>query len=170
MPKTYTVGGAPAQVGMGGHRLIKIDSVAPNTGGNALFLNPNNVANTVHVPNAGLHAAVDFTTHDSIYTSGLAHCMAVCLAYNKMGTQFLNGHLAHISHPNAAALANAFGALVNPNLPIWAVVSVGAGMFPAMIANRLHATFGLPHNNIWIYIRAGSNTFGIDRYGNFGEF
>ena len=167
MPKTYVVGGNQG-VGVGG---MKIDSI-PNPlacGGNALSLAVD-PSTAVHVPKAGLHEPVDFANKRAIYTTGLSHCLAVCIAYNKVGNQFQDGYLAHISSPQAGVLKTAMDAVPNPAVtPMWVVVSVGAGEWPDKIAKRLQNDFKFPPNNIWIYIRQDSNSFGLDRDGNFGE-
>ena len=171
MPKTYTVGGNQGVGGLGGQAGIKIDAVPHPLacGGDALRLNA--IEGAVHVQKAGNHSEVDFTDKPAIYTTGLSHCLAVCVAWNKVDDKFQNGYLAHISSPQASLLTTGMAGLPDPrNTPMWVVVSVGAGNWPAQIAQRLVNTFHFAQQQIWIYVRAkDSDTFGIDRFGNFGE-
>lgn len=111
--------------------------------------------------------SVDFAVHSHIFTRGLFNCFAVCAVWNKEGTTFKNGFLAHVSMPN-----HSFFKASLDNIPKDAFVAcgVGPGEWGAQIAATLEEH--VPSSNIWIYTRPNSDDyvgFGIDRSGRFGE-
>ena len=174
MAKIYTVSAdstyVPTHFG-GGRAARKIDTVPNplNQEGLALTLNAEFVKHAVCVPSAGHEAQIAFSAlHPAIYTTGLFQCFAVCVAYNKVGQEFHNGYLAHISSPHGQYFAACIKKIPDPN-NTWAVVSVGPGNWGALIASKL-VNSGIPANNVWIYIRKNhASGFGLDRFGNFGE-
>lgn len=110
---------------------------------------------------------VDFAVHSHIFTRGLFNCFAICAAWNKEGTFFKNGFLAHVSMPKHSF----FDASLD-KIPKDAFVacSVGSGDWGAEIAAKLEKH--VPSGNIWIYVRPNNDDnvgFGIDRSGRFGE-
>ena len=174
MAKTYTVSSTHSPTPLGGHR-YKIDTI-PNPldqKGLALSLNVGFVQHGVFVPSAHHDAQIAFSAaQPAIYTKGMMNCFALCVAYNKLGEEFHNGYLAHISNPKSAFFQTCVQRIPNPNNTVsWVVVSVGGkiGGWATMIANDLVA-YGIPANNIWIYLRQSTAAgFGLDRFGNFGE-
>jgi hypothetical protein len=124
--------------------------------------------NGVHVVGAGHSAPINFAAQDFIDTAGLANCFAVCAVWNKVGNEFQNGFLAHVSSPHGQVFTNA---IAPANIPVgaWIVVCVGTGGWGVTIANRL-AQAGHAADHAWIYTRQMNAVgFGIDKRGRFGE-
>jgi len=110
---------------------------------------------------------VNFAVHSHIFTRGLFNCFAICAVWNKEGSFFRNGFLAHVSSP----MHSFFGASLD-RIPENAFVAcgVGTGSWGNDIAKALETR--VPAGNIWIYTRPNDLDhvgFGIDRSGRFGE-
>jgi len=137
MPKIYTV-----SADSGVQEALQIDTIPTlqNRTGPARILSPEFVAKAVCVPNAGKDNNVDFSADQpAIYTKGLSHCIAFCVAYNKVGQEFQKGYLAHISSPHGT-WDKWFQKFPNPrDTALWVVVSVGPGQWGDMIADKLVA-------------------------------
>ena len=172
MAKTYTVSSTHVPTHIAGHR-YKIDTI-PNPldqKGLALSLNAGFVKHGVFVPSAHHDAQIAFSAaQPAIYTKGLLQCFALCVAYNKVGQEFHNGYLAHISNPKSPFFQTCIQKIPHPNNTVsWVVVGVGPGAWGNSIANHL-VNYGIPANNIWIYTRQSTGSgFGLDRFGNFRE-
>lgn len=166
MYKTYTVG----QGGMG--PAPKIDDMVPAAAqGPQIQLNQQYVISGRWFAGAGHSKTGAFSHLGSIGTAGLAHCFGVCAVWNKVGNTFAHGYCAHLSSVHGAAynacLADIQG--FAPHGP-WIAVSFGnTGTWARTLADALNQR-GIADDHIWIYQRAhGSNTFGVDKFGNFGE-
>jgi hypothetical protein len=177
MHKSYTVSQVSTfrPTAIGSHRAAYLADSIPNPlaqSGQRLTLDiirPLGVRpNGIHVQHAGGSSAINFTANDYIYTTGMANCFAVCGVWNKAGNVFQNGYLAHVSNPHQAFFSTAVG-----NIPAgaWIVINVGQGNWGQLIAQKLHNIFNHADDHIWIYTRGqgGNDSFGIDKFGRFGE-
>ncbi|HKU94870.1 MAG TPA: hypothetical protein VJR58_06315 [Vineibacter sp.] len=166
MPKTYTVdntANAPAP---------KIDDIAPAAPrGRAIQLNRLRVLGGKSFAGAGKSDMVMFSSWSSIGTTGLGHCLGLCLVWNKVGETFEFGYCAHMSSVQGERFRERLDEIkyAAPHNP-WVAVSFGSVGGWAQTLTTALTNLGIADNHIWIYQRAhGSTTFGVDRYGNFGE-
>jgi hypothetical protein len=124
--------------------------------------------NGIHVEHAGSQSQINFKANDYIYTTGMANCFAVCAVWDKADGVFQNGYLAHVSNPHQTFFKTAAGSIPTE---AWIVVNVGQGSWGSLIAQKLHKEYNHAEDHIWIYTRGpgGNDSFGIDKYGRFGE-
>jgi hypothetical protein len=167
MPSSYTVDANKADPSP------MIDDAGPvMKRGPALMLHQADVLGGAWFTGAGKSETAAFANQRSVGTRGLGHCIGLCVVWNKTGDTFADGYCAHMSSVQGEkfklrmAEIEAKGGLQDA----WAAFSIGsAGGWAQTLTDAL-IKLGIPDDHIWVYQRAaGSNTFGVDRHGNFGE-
>jgi hypothetical protein len=167
MPNRYTVDANQADPPPA------IDHAGPvEKRGPALVLHQADVQGGTWFTGAGKSEAVAFANGRSVGTRGLGHCIGLCVVWNKTGDTFADGYCAHMSSVQGERFKLRMTEIAEKGglHDAWAAFSIGSTGSWAQTLTAELVKLGIPDGRIWVYQRAtGSNTFGVDHHGNFGE-
>ncbi len=166
MPKTYTVN----PEGTDAPPLIDDTPVPAALQGPTIVLPQDSVANGRAFAKPG-ELEVSFAATESVGTTGLGHCMGLCVVWGRANGAFANGYCAHLSSVQGTRYTNCMTAIQTRMVPHnpWVAISIGSsGTWIDTLVGHLRG-MNIPDNHIWVYNRAEkSNTFGVDKNGRFG--
>jgi hypothetical protein len=166
MPKTYTVD----PEGTDAAPRIEDTPVAAALRGPTIVLPEDSVSNGKAFATPGA-LEVSFAASDSVGTTGLGHCLGLCVVWGRSGPAFANGYCAHLSSVQGSRYTGCLSTIESKMAPHnpWVAISIGSsGTWIQTLLGDLLA-LNIADNHIWVYNRADkSNTFGVDKLGRFG--